>query len=339
MTEPTASQSEPLPKFMPERRTLPNEDQWGELYPFQPHFVRVESSRIPGAIDEYHYLDEYTGKRPLTEVPSLLFVHGNPTWSFHWRKLISAHRHEYRCLAPDHIGCGYSDLQHEPLRLSDHIENLVALLDKLNEQNEFRRVTLVAQDWGGAIGLGALLKRREMFERIVLLNTGAFKPWFIPWRIRVCRWPVFGKIALQGGNAFSRAALTMTLARKQRLDPKVAAAYLAPFDSWIRRRGVYHFVQDIPLSARHPTWHTLADIERQLPTLAGLPIQLIWGMQDWCFTPECLEKFLHYWPNAQAQRIEDAGHWVMEDASQDVAAVVARFLASTSQPSASSSSC
>lgn len=324
---------------MPNRRELPNEDQWGELYPFRPHFIRVESSRIPGAIDDYHYLDEYTGERPLEEVPTLLFVHGNPTWSFHWRELILALRHAYRCIAPDHIGCGYSAQQHEPLRLSDHIENLVSLLDKLDEEIDFRRVTLVAQDWGGAIGLGALLERREMFERIVLLNTGAFQPWFIPWRIRICRWPVFGKLALQGANGFSKAALSMTLARKRRLDPQVAAAYLAPYDSWTRRRGVYHFVQDIPLSASHPTWKTLGKIEQQLPTLADMPIQLIWGMQDWCFTPECLEKFEHYWPQAQVQRIEDGGHWVLEDAPEEVKATVTDFLSDTFQPSASSPSC
>lgn len=315
---------------MPTRRALPNEDQWGELYPFDPHFMLVEPSRIAGAIDDYHYLDEYTGDRSLEDVPTLLFVHGNPTWSFHWRELILAHRHEYRCVAPDHIGCGYSNPQHEPLRLSDHVENLVALLDKLDEEIDFRRVTLVAQDWGGAIGLGTLLQRREMFERIVLLNTGAFQPWFIPWRIRVCRWPLFGKLALQGANGFSKAALRMTLGRKKSLNPRVEAGYLAPYDSWNHRRGVYHFVKDIPLAESHPTWKTLGEIEERLSTLADLPIQLIWGMQDWCFTPECLEKFLHYWPQAEVQRIDDAGHWVMEDAPEEVVATVARFLADTS---------
>ena len=309
---------------MPTRRTLPNEQLWKQLYPFAEHYCQIGSQRL-------HYLDEYTGNGSHAEVPTLLLVHGNPTWSFHWRQLILAHRDHYRCVAPDHLGCGYSDLQPRPLRLEDHIENLLALIAELDLQ----KVTLVAQDWGGAIGLGALQQQKSRFERIVLLNTGAFKPWFIPWRIGVCRWPVFGKLALQGANAFSRAALRMTLARSRRLEPSVEAAYLAPYDSWQRRAAVYQFVQDIPLSPKHPTWDTLAEIEASLPDLGDLPSLLVWGMQDWCFTPECLVKFQHYWPQSHVKRIEDAGHWVMEDAPDEVLASLADFLNATSAKNAS----
>ena len=128
------------------------------------------------------------------------------------------------------------------LSLADHIENLVALVEQLN----LRNVTLVAQDWGGAIGLGAMLRLPERFQRIILFNTGAFPPAYIPWRIRACRIPLLGQLAVQGANVFSRAALRMTLARRKRLDPAVAAGYLAPYDSWANRRAVYGFVKDIP---------------------------------------------------------------------------------------------
>jgi pimeloyl-ACP methyl ester carboxylesterase len=288
---------------------------WRALYPFASHWLDVDGAKL-------HYLDEGDGD---PRQHTLLFVHGNPTWSFHWRRFILALRNGYRCVAPDHLGCGLSDLQPRPLRLADHIDNVMRLIDSL----DIERVTLVAQDWGGAIGLGALLKRRARFERIVLFNTGAFRPWFIPWRIRVCRTPVVGTLALRGANAFSRAALTMTLGRKRQLEPDVAAGYLAPYDSWTRRAAVEQFVRDIPLSPRHPTWHTLGAIEDQLASLADLPALLVWGECDWCFTTECLDRFAAVWPQAEVRRLPDIGHWVVEDAPDEAGQYVEEFLRRT----------
>jgi haloalkane dehalogenase len=284
---------------------------WHALYPFHSNWFDVDGRRL-------HYLDE----GPPVAERRLLFVHGNPTWSFHWRRLILRLRDKCRCIAPDHLGCGLSDLPRRPLRLADHIANLTSLVNSL----DVRRVTLVAQDWGGAIGLGTLLAAKERFERIILFNTGAFRPWFIPLRIRVCRWPGIGKLAVQGANAFSRAALTMALSRHQKLDPAVAAGYLAPYNSWRRRAAVYQFVRDIPLSDRHPTWQTLAKIEDRLPELAAMPQLLVWGERDWCFTTECLDRFIEVWPHAEVCRLSDVGHWVVEDAPEEAEAAIATFL-------------
>jgi len=269
------------------------------------------------------YVDEQPADSP--DAPVVLFVHGNPTWSFHWRRLITQFRSSHRCVALDHIGCGLSDKPQVTLRLEDRIAHLTELIDALDLQN----VTLVAQDWGGAIGLGAMLRRRDRLRGLLLMNTGAFRPWFIPHRIRVCRAPVLGKIALQGMNLFSRAALRMTTNRNS-LSQEVAQAYLAPHDSWANRRAVYDFVEDIPLSDRHPTWRTLGDIEDALPSLAELPIGLTWGMQDWCFTPECLRRFQSAWPAATVHEASDAGHWIVEDAPQRVEASLQEVLARTS---------
>jgi haloalkane dehalogenase len=209
--------------------------------------------------------------------------------------------------------------------MDDHIGHLTMLLESL----DLRDVTLVAQDWGGAIGLGALLRMPERCERIVLFNTGAFPPAYIPWRIRACRIPGIGWLAVQGAGLFNRAALRMTLARRQRLDPAVAAAYLAPYDSWANRLGVYGFVRDIPSRPRQPTWQTLAEIEGGLPTLADRPALLVWGMRDWCFRPDCLKRFERAWPQAEVHRLADVGHWVMEDATDDVLPLVEDFLTRT----------
>lgn len=293
---------------------------WRDLYPFASQWLDLDGQRL-------HYLDE-SPSDSTPERQTLLFVHGNPTWSFHWRNLIHALRPHFRCVAPDHLGCGLSDKPSQLMPLADHINHLVALIDRL----DLARVTLIAQDWGGAIGLGAMLRMPERLEHIVLFNTGAFTPHDVPWRIRACRIPFLGQLAVQGGGLFSRAALRMTLARKLRLEPAVADGYLAPYDSWANRRAVYGFVKDIPTGPHHPTWQTLVDLERRLPSLADRPALLVWGMRDWCFRPDCLERFEHAWPRAEVQRLTDVGHWVLEDAPEVALAAVERFLASTGSP-------
>ena len=250
-------------------------------------------------------------------------VHGNPTWSFYFRSLISGLGANHRALAVDHVGCGLSDKPVDyPYCLQQHIANLVVLIDSLKLSN----ATLIAHDWGGAIGLGALLERRDIFRRIVLLNTAAFPPPFIPFRIRVCRWPVFGKLAVQGLNLFARSATVMATEQPGGLPPQVAQGMLAPYQSWPDRTAVYQFVRDIPLSKSHPTWNILANIESQLPSLADVPVQLIWGMKDWCFRPECLERFISYWPHANVQRLHEAGHYILEDEPETVLRTVQDFL-------------
>jgi cis-3-alkyl-4-acyloxetan-2-one decarboxylase len=305
---------------MPAPANEQSDVNWRSIYPFASHWLEVPGGRL-------HYLDE--GPIRANESKGvLLFVHGNPTWSFHWRRLICALRVEYRCVAIDHLGCGLSDKPARYLQLADHIANLSALIESL----ELRHVTLVAQDWGGAIGLGAVLQAHERFERIVLFNTGAFPPPYIPLRIRVCRWPIVGRIAVQGFNAFSLAALRMTLSRTRRLEPAVEAGYLAHYDSWSNRRAVYGFVKDIPTQPSQATWQTLAEIERGLPTLADRPSSLIWGLRDWCFRPDCLERLHHAWPSAEVHRLPDVGHWVVEDAPDEALSLVKQFL-TTGSPS------
>ena len=287
-------------------------DDWRSLYPFCSHHLQLDALRL-------HYLDEGKGA-------PLLMVHGNPTWSFYWRNLVVAFREEYRVVVPDHIGCGLSDKpQRYSYTLQQHITNLVQLIDELNLSN----LTLLGHDWGGAIGLGAALQRPDRVGRIVLFNTGAFRPHFVPFRIRICRTPILGTIGLRGLNLFSRAAITMAVEKHERMTKAVRGGLLAPYDSWANRVGVAGFVRDIPFTKRHPTWSTLADIEDRLPTLADRPIQLIWGMRDWCFDASCLERFEEIFPAAQTHRLDNAGHYVVEDASDKIVPLVTDFLETT----------
>jgi cis-3-alkyl-4-acyloxetan-2-one decarboxylase len=265
----------------------------------------------------YHYLDEGRGEL-------LLLVHGNPTWSFHWRNIVAALRDRYRLIVPDHIGCGLSDKPWPyPYRLAQHVENLSRLIESL----DLRRITLLAHDWGGAIGLGAAVRMPERFARFVLFNTAAFRSPRMPWRIRLCRTPVLGRLIVQGANGFLRAALRMATAkRREWLTPEVRAGYLAPYNSWRSRVAIHEFVQDIPLSPRHPSYAALGEIEAGLAQFCDRPVQLIWGMRDWCFTPHFLHRFQGFFPQAEAQRLADAGHWVVEDARSAVTSLVEDFL-------------
>ena len=230
---------------------------WRHLYPFASHTIRCQSWR-------YHYVDEGDG-------PPLLMVHGNPTWSFYWRNLIAAWRDQNRTIAVDHLGCGLSDKpQSYPYSLETHTANLVQLIDEL----DLRDITLLAHDWGGAIGLGAAVARPERFRRFVLFNTAAFTPPYIPWRIRACRLPVIGTWAIRRLNLFARAAISMAVVKP--LGPDVKAGLLAPYDSWDSRIAIQQFVADIPGSRHHPTWRTLETLEQSLTTLSDHPMQIIW---------------------------------------------------------------
>lgn len=255
---------------------------------------------------------------------TLLCVHGNPTWSFYWRRLVERFAAGRRVVAVDHLGCGRSDKPPRtafPYTMEAHRDNLLRLIDEAN----LDRITLVAHDWGGAIGLSALSERRERFRRIVLLNTGAFPPPYVPWRIAACRMPGLGTLAVRGGNAFARGAIRMAMSRTV-MPPDVARGMLAPYRNWAERVAIDGFVRDIPLSTRHPTYAALARLESELASLADFPSLLVWGMRDWCFRPECLRRFRDVWPDAQTVEIGDAGHYVMEDAPDEVLRAIAGFL-------------
>jgi haloalkane dehalogenase len=285
-------------------------------YPFQSHFLEFDGVR-------YHYLDEGPAQQNEGGAGPLLFVHGNPTWSFAWRNLIKGLSPDYRCVAVDHVGCGLSDKPRKyPYLLKRHVENLVRLLDQL----DLREVTLVGHDWGGCIGMGTAARRPERFSRFVLLNTAAFRSRRIPWRIAVCRWPLIGSLGVRGINLFSRAALRMAIAPQTRLPKAVRSGFVAPYDSWANRIAVQRFVEDIPLRTGHPSYETLVEIENALARFRKHRFLFIWGMQDWCFTPAFLEEWLQRFPDAEVLRLPNASHYVFEDAPEECVARIREFL-------------
>ncbi|MGI9515607.1 MAG: alpha/beta fold hydrolase [Pirellulaceae bacterium] len=282
-------------------------------YPATSHFASVGGFQM-------HYVDE--GNVEGSGAP-VLMVHGNPTWSFYYRHLVNQLSPTHRAIAVDHIGCGLSEKPRDlPYTLDLRIQHLREFVDQL----DLRDITLLVHDWGGAIGLGAALEDLSRYRRFVIFNTGAFPPPYFPWRIRICRAPVLGKFGVQGLNLFARAAIRMATGQRGGLPDDVAHGLLAPYDSWNNRRAIHEFVTDIPVRPAQPTWQRLEQIESGLTQLQDFPVKLLWGMRDWCFRPECLRKFQALLPNAETREFEQAGHYVVEDARDDVIAEVQDFL-------------
>lgn len=285
-------------------------NNWRALYPFESQFAEIDGHR-------YHYLDEGRG-------PVLLLVHGNPTWTFLWRDVIKGLRDRYRVIAVDHIGCGMSDKpspDQYPYTLARRIEDLRRFVEQL----DLCDVSLVAHDWGGAIGMGAAIEIPDRFRRFVLMNTAAFRAQRCPRRIRLCHVPLLGQVAVQGFNLFIRAALRQ--AAEKPLAGPVREGLAAPYDSWGNRVAIYRFVCDIPLDPRHTSYSTLLRMEQEIGRFRDHPVCLIWGMRDWCFTPEFLQRFIEIFPAAEVHRLPDAGHYLIEDAPELVVPLIGDFFA------------
>lgn len=283
---------------------------FADLYPFQSREIRLDSHR-------YHYLDEGNGE-------TLLMLHGNPTWSFYYRNLVLGLRNRYRCVVPDHIGCGLSDKpQQYNYTLAQHIENLEILCDRLS----LKDVTLVMHDWGGAIGLGYGVRHPENVKRLVLFNTAAFLSDRIPLSINICRLPMFGTMAIRGFNAFAGLAIFRACKHRERMTAKVRAGYLAPYDSYANRIANLRFVQDIPMTSEIPSYSVVQSIQSKLDRFRDRPVLIVWGKQDFCFDDHFLSRWREYFPSAEVHEVPDAGHYVVEDAHERIIPWMEKFLA------------
>ena len=276
------------------------------LYPFTAQNITIQGHKLS-------FLDQGRGK-------IIVMLHGNPTWSFYYRNLVTLLQNNYRMIVPDHMGCGLSDKpQDYPYTLKTHIDNLETLLEYLKVE----KFSLVVHDWGGAIGMGLAVRYPERLESVVVLNTAAFRSRKIPLRIRICRIPVVGDIIVRGFNGFARAALTMAVTHKMKQD--VARTYLKPYDSWAHRVALLRFVQDIPLTPEDTSWKTLVDIENKLEHLQNIPMLILWGGRDFCFTAEFYYEWLRRFPAAEKYFFPEAGHYVLEDAFDKIASPVTSF--------------
>ena len=273
-----------------------------EMYPFTPHTRKTAGGAVMS------YLDEGEGDH------AVVMLHGNPTWSFYYRDLVKTMAPHRRCIVPDHIGMGLSEKPADyDYTLKTRISDVVELVDSL----KLKRIDLVVHDWGGAIGFGLAEQRPDLIGRIVIMNTAAFAAPHIPSRIALCRFPLIGPLLVRGGNGFAGPAVWMAMSRRA-LSKTESRGYLFPYDSWANRVAVSAFVQDIPMQDSHPSWGTLAKVEQGIGKFHDRKTLVIWGGRDFCFH----DHFYHEWqerlPAADTLYLEDAGHYVLEDASNDV---------------------
>jgi haloalkane dehalogenase len=260
------------------------------------------------------------------EGPPVVMVHGNPTWSFFWRRLIAELATDHRCIVPDHVGCGRSDVPSDDAyryTLASRVDDLERLVDHLGLDG----VTLAVHDWGGLIGLGWAARNPERVRRLVVLNTAAFHlpaGKKVPWQLKLVRDSGIGALAVRGANAFAAGATRLAVV--QPLPPAVRRAYCAPYDSWHHRLATLRFVQDIPLEPDDPAYALVTEVSQRLHLFATHPVLLCWGERDFVFDTDYLAAFERIWPHAEVHRFPDAGHYVLEDAGDAVASRVRDFL-------------
>lgn len=284
------------------------------LYPFTSRYAEVNGLRM-------HYVDEGRGD-------PIVMVHGNPTWSFYFRKLIGGLERDYRVIAPDHIGCGLSARPgpcEYGFRLQNRVDDLEALLDRLGVD---RNITLVLHDWGGMIGMALAVRHPERIARLVLLNTAAFRkpagkplPLALKW---VRRFPALATPAVLGLNLFARGAAWTASAKGLR--PDVRKGLLAPYNSWRNRLATLRFVQDIPPSPEDSGYAILKQVDQGLHWFDAKPMLICWGERDFVFDRDYLAEWCRRFPQAEVHRFPEAGHYVLEDAPERILELLAAFL-------------
>ncbi|MCV7359922.1 alpha/beta fold hydrolase [Mycolicibacterium fluoranthenivorans] len=274
-----------------------------ELFPFESRFIDIDAHRV-------HYVDEGSG-------PTLLFLHGNPTWSFDYSKVIQSLRPEFRCIAVDYPGFGLSSAapgyRHLPIEHAEVIDRFVGAL-------ELSGVTLVGHDWGGPIGLAVVQRRPETFESLVLTNTWAWPVGdpVVQMMSHVMGSPV-GRLLIRQLNLFVNVMIPIG----HRLSKPTSAQmehYKKALDSPSRREASGVFPREITSSRAF-----LADIESGLNTIAALPTLIIWGDADFAFGQKELERWEKAFTDHETVIVKGAGHFVPSDAPEQFAEAIRRW--------------
>lgn len=285
------------------------------LYPFTPKSVTVGGHRMS-------YVDEGTG-------PAILCVHGNPTWSFYFREVVSQLSGAHRVVAVDHIGCGLSEkpgAADYPFTLARRVADLDDFIRQVIPEGP---ITLMAHDWGGMIACAWACRHLDRVRAVIVGNTAAFprpdgKP--LPWQLRLVRSsPALAALLVQGLNLFAAGAARACVMRPLPLAAR--RGLLFPYRSWADRLAVLRFVQDIPATPDHTSYETVVETAALLPELARKSMLVLWGMHDFVFDADYLAEWRRRTPEARVIEFPRAGHYLLEDEPEGALAAVRGFLA------------
>src|SRR4051812_47869892 len=271
-----------------------------ELFPFESRYAQVGENTV-------HYVDEGSG-------PTLLLLHGNPTWSFLYRDIIKGLRDRYRCVAVDHPGFGLSmaasGYGYTPAEHAVVLEQFVLRLD-------LRDVTMMVQDWGGPIGFAVATRQPERFAGFVIGNTWAW-PKGDPGTQLFSRLlgGAIGRRLILNRNLFVERLLPAGV-RRGTLPEVVMNAYRGPFATSASRRPTAVFPREILASRPF-----LADIEQQLPRLSDRPALIVWPTKDVAFGDRERRRWEGLFADHRTVLLQGAGHYIQEDAADEIVTAI-----------------
>jgi haloalkane dehalogenase len=269
---------------------------------FEPHYVDQDGLRM-------HYVDVGNGD-------PVLLLHGEPTWSVLYRKVIRE-LEGFRCIAPDYFGFGRSDKPTDPGWYS--YDTHAGSVERLVEELDLRRLTVVVQDWGGPIGFGLCVRQPERVARLVVLNTG------IGARPPNETWLRFQAMMRAAGSDIQAGRLVRG-ALVQPAAEDVIAGYDAPFPVPESRVGIVRFPELVATSSDHPSAPAMLDVRERLRTFEQ-PALVLFGGDDAIFPRHAAERMAQLLPNAELDPpVEGAGHFLQEDRGEVVGRRIAEWL-------------
>lgn len=282
-----------------------------------------------GVSHRWHLLD-----RPGTDpaAPTVVCLHGNPTWSFLWSRLLTDLDPSIRVIAPDQLSMGWSE-RVGPRRYAERVADVVDLIRALGVIGP---VWIVAQDWGGAIAMGVAVDHPELVAGLVLSNTGIAVPEGrrAPWLIRLAATSGVHRFATRDTALFVRGTGWLSGRRLTRLQRQGLAL---PYRTRSARRAVSGFVADVPFDDRHPSAATIASVAERVSALS-IPVRLVWGSRDPVFNDDFAEDLRRRIPHAELHRLGRAGHLAVLETSVAPYVEVAIAEATTVTPGASQAS-
>ncbi|MDX6475810.1 MAG: haloalkane dehalogenase [Gaiellaceae bacterium] len=274
-------------------------------FDFEPHYLDQDGLRM-------HYLDEGEGN-------PVLLLHGEPTWSFLYRKLIPPLARVARCLAPDYFGFGRSDKPTERSWYS--YDRHVASITRLVEALDLRRITLVVQDWGGPVGFRFAVENPERVARLVVMNTG------IGARAPGEEWLRFQSFMRRVGTEIVAGQL-VRLSLVQPTSDEIIAGYDAPFPVPESRVGIVQFPELVATSSEHPSAPAMLRVREGLREL-DRPALVLFSDGDPIFSRQAAEVMAELLPNAELDPpVEGAGHFLQEDRGQALGERIAGWMTS-----------